>query len=131
MLFLSSILLLSPPTLTLALTLTLSTIIMSTTATQTRAQQELLHDYDIHLTTSVAPASTSFPHAPPSRDAPRPLAENPVGWTDDWRQTPPYRPVNRGLDRELRPWGTNPVEQGFIVHMFEGVLLQAVGFFFP
>lgn len=114
---------------------------MSTTATQ-----ELLHDYDIHLTTSVPSSSSSssppqssppislpnsiatiFPNSPPANDAPRPFAENPSDWTNDWRQTPPYRPINRGLNRELRPWGTSVAEQGFILHMFEGVLLQAVG----
>lgn len=78
----------------------------------------------ISLPNSIA---TIFPNSPPANDAPRPFAENPSDWTNDWRQTPPYRPINRGLNRELRPWGTSVAEQGFILHMFEGVLLQAVG----
>ncbi|KAK7409681.1 hypothetical protein QQX98_008124 [Neonectria punicea] len=94
---------------------------MSATAVET---QELLHDYDIHLTTS---RPENEPITPQSRDSPRVQVDNPPNWTNDYRQTPPYRPANRGLDLSQRPWGTSPIEQGFIVHMFEGVLLQATG----
>ncbi|KAH7152477.1 hypothetical protein B0J13DRAFT_673479 [Dactylonectria estremocensis] len=105
---------------------------MSATTTET---QELLHDYDIHLSSGTP--ETSSINTPSSvnsgsrfrspRDAPRVQVDNPPNWTNDYRQTPPYRPANRGLDISQRPWGTNPAEQFFIVHMFEGVCLQATG----
>ncbi|KAF7546179.1 hypothetical protein G7Z17_g8616 [Cylindrodendrum hubeiense] len=99
---------------------------MSATVTET---QELLHDYDIHLTTSSQEVNSiaSADRFSSPNDAPRVQVQNPPNWTNDYRQTPPYRPANRGLDISQRPWGTNPIEQGFIFHMFEGVLIQATG----
>ncbi|KAH7008054.1 hypothetical protein EDB80DRAFT_892535 [Ilyonectria destructans] len=97
---------------------------MSATATETR---ELLHDYDIHLTAGNPEVNSlsSTDRFRNSGDAPRVQVENPPNWRNDYRQTPPYRPANRGLDISQRPWGTNPIEQGFIIHMFEGVVIQA------
>ncbi len=52
--------------------------------------------------------------------------ENPPGWHDQRRQVPPYRPVNRRLDRAQRPAGVDTATSLFVGHLFAGVWLQAV-----
>jgi len=52
--------------------------------------------------------------------------ENPVDWPQNYRRVPPYRPINRNLDRGQRPDGTNPIERVFFFTMLHGVWLNAV-----
>ena len=105
---------------------------MSVTTTDnpitTTIQQDYLHDYNIRLTGgSDSVEATQQPPAPPNTDnRPSPRVENPAGWQDQHRDVPPYRPVNRNLDREQRPWGSNPVESAFVFHMLSGVAVNSV-----
>jgi hypothetical protein len=109
------------------LSTTANLLTMSSTATSTTLQQDHLRDYDIQLTgshsTTSGGTSTSTPEAPPQV-----VIENPPGWYDGHRQVPPYRPVNTHLDREQRPWGSNPVESAFVFHMLHGVWLRSVSY---
>ncbi|KAK4219447.1 hypothetical protein QBC37DRAFT_410068 [Rhypophila decipiens] len=43
----------------------------------------------------------------------------------EYRQVPPYRPINKFLDKNSRPWGSNPVETVFVFTMFQGVWLKS------
>jgi hypothetical protein len=94
---------------------------MSVTTTSNPTTTELhrvLNDYTIHLTgveteTAVNPRS-------------RPTVENPENWPEDYHNVPAYRPINRHLDYEDRPGGTNPIERLFIYTMLHGVWLNAV-----
>ncbi|CAM1508471.1 Fc.00g053190.m01.CDS01 [Cosmosporella sp. VM-42] len=94
---------------------------MSTTTTQTPTTQDFLHDYDIHLT-----GREDISHRNEPQDAPRPEVVNPPDWPDHYRQTPPYRPINRGIDQSQRPWGSDRVESGVVMAMFGGVWIQSV-----
>ncbi|KAK2000352.1 hypothetical protein LX36DRAFT_603247 [Colletotrichum falcatum] len=99
---------------------------MSATVTEnpvtSTIQRDYLHDYQIRLTGGVEEA-----FARPNDDAPTPAAENPPGWDDQHRQVPPYRPVNRHLDRGDRAWGSNGIEATFVYLMLNGCWLQEVG----
>jgi hypothetical protein len=104
---------------------------MTTTVTET--SQEHLRDYDIHLSSRSGSTGTSLPAGGRSLASP-PVVENPPNWYDQHRQVPPFRPVNRSLDRASRPYGSNPVESAFVFHMMHGVWLRGVcgfGFVFP
>lgn len=54
--------------------------------------------------------------------------DNPTWWPTDHRRVPNYRPINRNLDWDQRPGGTNVIEMIFIFTMLRGVQLNAVGF---
>jgi hypothetical protein len=93
---------------------------MSVTTTSNPTTTELhrvLNDYTIHLT-----GVETEPVNPRSE----PAVENPENWPDDYHNVPAYRPINRHLDYEERPGGTNPIERLFIVTMLHGVWLNAV-----
>lgn len=103
----------------------------------TTLHRDYLQDYNIRLTGSRttaaqqadADAQGQGQGAPSSAEnSPLPAAANPPGWYDEHRQVPPHRPINAHLSREERPWGTNPMERAFIVHMLGGVWLTAVSF---
>jgi len=95
---------------------------MSVTTTDnpiTLQLQHVLQDYEIRLTgegngAPVAPVRLAI------------QVENPPGWPQNYRRVPPYRPINRNLDWEQRPDGTNPIERAFIFTMLHGVWLNAV-----
>lgn len=107
---------------------------MSVTTTDnpitTSIQQDYLQDYNIRLTgSSDSVEATELHPAPPNTDnLPLHNVENPPDWDDQHRDVPPYRPVNRNLDREQRPWGSNPIESAFVFHMLHGVWLNSVRF---
>jgi hypothetical protein len=98
---------------------------MSVTTTDnpivTSVRKDYLEDYNIRLTGHQTPA-------PPSRENAPPPVSNPADWPDDFRQVPPYRPINTQLDREQRPLvGEGGVAGNiFVFHMFTGVWIQAV-----
>ena len=96
---------------------------MSVTTTANPATTQLsrtLADYDIKLTGAEAdgPPAALNPRSSPS--------DNPEGWPTNFRNVPPYRPINRNLDMEERPGGSNGVERIFIAVMLHGVWLNAV-----
>ncbi len=96
---------------------------MSATTTDnptTTQLQHVLQDYEIRLTgTDNAVSAAPTPGTAIS-------TENPVDWPQNYRRVPPYRPIDRHLDREQRPDGTNPLERAFIFTMLHGVWLNAV-----
>jgi len=83
--------------------------------------QNVLNDYKLHLTGYDDSNSTSEPHG--SSILP---TQNPPNWPTDRNRIPPYRPINRSLDPEERPRGSNAAEFVFINIMFTGVFLNAV-----
>lgn len=104
---------------------------MSATTTDnpitTTLQHDYLQDYNIRLTGGDQVRATELHPAQPNTDnRPSRTVENPPGWDDQHRDVPPYRPVNTNLDREQRPWGSNPVESAFVFHMLHGVWLNSV-----
>jgi len=104
---------------------------MSVTTTDnpvtTTLQHDYLQDYNIRLTGGDQVHATEQHSAPPNTDnRPPEIVENPPGWDDQHRDVPPYRPVNTNLDREQRPWGSNPIESAFVFHMLHGVWLNSV-----
>ncbi|KAK0613363.1 hypothetical protein B0T14DRAFT_526085 [Immersiella caudata] len=89
--------------------------------TTTTLQQEHLRDYTIRLTGGSEAATPE----PSPVEAPQPRVENPPGWETEYREVPPYRPVNRQLDHGTRPWGSNSVETVFVYNLFQGVWLKS------
>ncbi|KIW99956.1 uncharacterized protein Z518_10884 [Rhinocladiella mackenziei CBS 650.93] len=97
--------------------------ITTTTNPTSRAVLEVLTDYDLHH--SGDPQRSGPPeHPKPQARAPEPY-NNPHWWPNDHRRIPPYRPVNRNLDRSQRPAGVNRIERAFIFTMLRGVQLEA------
>jgi hypothetical protein len=68
--------------------------------------------------TEAVPGPMSDQHAPESMN-------NPLSWTADHRGVPPYRPVNRHLDRSTRS-AENNVLAVFITTMLGGCHILAV-----
>jgi len=106
---------------------------MSVTTTSNPLTQTLLHaltDYDLHHS-----GDPDNPQRPAdlntSPSATTLTQQNPAWWPSDHRRIPPHRPINRELDRELRPGGTNVVEQVFIFTMLRGVQVKAVSHTLP
>jgi len=98
---------------------------MSNRTTTTTLQQDHLRDYTIRLTGGGSDTTASEPS--PESAAPTPATiENPPNWETEYRDVPPYRPINRQLDRDSRPWGSNAVETPIIVAMMHGVWLKSV-----
>lgn len=91
------------------------------TALHRATQPAHLQDYEVRLTSGDAPAP-----APPNADNPRAPVANPPGWADQHRGVPPYRPINRNLDRSQRPLGGSPVGTAFVTTMFTGVSIMSV-----
>ncbi|KAK3685687.1 hypothetical protein B0T22DRAFT_226296 [Podospora appendiculata] len=115
-----------------------TTTTLEPAATRTEQQQihHHLHDYSIQLTGDEETAGTlQTQQRSPSPEVITtdnnstivgpPPSENPPGWTDNYRQVPPHRPINTQLDREQRPWGSNGVESAFVFTMFQGVRLKS------
>ena len=97
--------------------------VTTSTNTTTHSVLHVLADYDLHH--SGNPQNPSEPE-PPNRNT-APDVENPPNWDREHRRVPPYRPIDRNLDMELRPGGVNVVEAIFIATMLNGVRLTAVG----
>ena len=94
-----------------------------TSRIQTRTQQTVLKDYELHHSAVSAPiisiaSNTANTHSPSSM--------SPRAWDTTHRRVPPYRPTNRTRDQsEIRVY-KNGVEQAFIGVMFSGVFINAV-----
>jgi hypothetical protein len=99
---------------------------MSATTTSnpiTRSVLEALTDYDLHH--SGDPENPASAPAPNEREDVQHI-QNPEDWPIDHRDVPPFRPINRELDMNERPFGANPVENVIINIMFTGVFLSSV-----
>jgi hypothetical protein len=87
-------------------------------------------DYDIFTTHSQSPESSEQAIPDPHEDSGRLEAEqslmNPSSWPTDHRRVPPYRPINRNLDRSVRPAGHNLALFVFINTMLGGCHILAV-----
>ncbi|EPE34795.1 hypothetical protein GLAREA_10490 [Glarea lozoyensis ATCC 20868] len=81
---------------------------------------EALNDYTIHLT-----GHDATNHQMIEEDT---LASNQRNWPTDYHRVPPHRPINRDLDPEERPRGSNTAEFIFISIMFTGVFTSAHSF---
>jgi hypothetical protein len=90
---------------------------VTTTSNPTTELHRVLDDYTIHLTGV---------ETEPVNLRPEPAVENPENWPEDYHNVPAYRPINRRLDYEERPGGTNPIERLFIYTMLHGVWFNAV-----
>jgi hypothetical protein len=102
---------------------------MSTTSTAgttvtVQQLQGVLNDYTIHLTGDDDATRHEGLEGPNTNNVS--LHENPPTWPIDHYRVPNYRPVNRELDLEDRPKGSNPVEFAFLTIMFTGVYLNSV-----
>ncbi|RMD44988.1 hypothetical protein DV735_g75, partial [Chaetothyriales sp. CBS 134920] len=94
---------------------------LTTTTQQTTASRSTLHllaDYELHHSGDETTEEEPLPKTPA-------LTENPRWWPTDHRRIPPHRPINRDLDRSLRPAGRSPVEAWFIFTMLGGVNVMA------
>ena len=100
---------------------------MSVTTTQNPVSQTVLHlltDYELHH--SGETTADGGLEAPNARNAE--TSQNPEWWPTNYRRIPDHRPINRHLDKSLRPNGTNPIEMWFIFTMLGGVTLKSVSF---
>ncbi|KAK3899140.1 hypothetical protein C8A05DRAFT_18386 [Staphylotrichum tortipilum] len=95
---------------------------MSSTATTTTTQsvtsyplRAVLADYELHIS-EPRTASAASPGA-----SSQPRVQNPPGWSQDHRSVPPYRPINRDLDRDQIMVYQNNVERTFVTTMFFGI----------
>lgn len=101
---------------------------MSVTTTENPVSQTVLHlltDYELHHSGDATIAGAV--EEPNSRELP--TSENPEWWPTNYRRIPDHRPINRHLDKSLRPGGTDPVEVWFIFTMLAGVALKSVSLF--
>ncbi|KAI5460928.1 hypothetical protein BGZ63DRAFT_357692 [Mariannaea sp. PMI_226] len=98
---------------------------MSTTASTTRTQHDVLRDYNLYHSQSLSLATTS---PLPTSDVPLRIVGPPDTWNArslSHRRVPQYRPINRERDQgEVRVY-TSPVERAFISVMFAGVWTNA------
>ena len=102
---------------------------MSVTTTYNPASTELhrtLNDYQLHLTGVSQEHDLSAGRAPQTKRVIKDGASQPPNWPQNYRDVPPYRPINRHLDWAERPSGSNPIEVAFVTSMLHGVWLNAV-----
>jgi len=97
----------------------------TTTNTTTRSVtgyplRAVLADYELHKSEPRTDSVTS----PEASSQPR--VQNPPGWSRDHRSVPPYRPVNRDLDRDQIMVYRNNAERAFIHTMFFGIRVVTV-----
>ncbi|TVY52651.1 hypothetical protein LCER1_G005667 [Lachnellula cervina] len=97
----------------------------STTGTTITAQQlqGVLSDYTVRLTGDANATRHNGIESPNSVEAPQ--IENPPNWPRNHYRVPSHRPVNRNLDPEERPKGSNAAEFAFLTMMFTGVYLNS------
>lgn len=97
------------------------------TVTQNAVSQSVLHlltDYELHHS---GVDSTDAPVAPTNpMTRPAALSQNPDWWPTNYRSVPDRRPINRELDRSLRPGGRHFMETWFIFTMLSGVTVMSV-----
>jgi hypothetical protein len=102
---------------------------MSTTSTAgttltVQQLQGVLNDYTIRLTGEDSTTRHEGIESPNRVEVPS--IENPPNWPINHYRVPDYRPVNRDLDPEERPKGSNAGEFAFLSMMFTGVYLNSV-----
>jgi len=105
---------------------------MSTTSTAgttltVQQLQGVLNDYTIRLTGDDSSSRHDGIESPNRVEVPS--IENPPNWPRNHYRVPDYRPVNRDLDPEERPKGSNAAEFAFLTMMFTGVYLNSVSYF--
>ena len=85
-------------------------------------------DYDIFTTEANGHVETpnGIPESRSQEEETQTPVTNPPSWPTDHRRMPPYRPINRNLDRTTRPAGDNAVLFMFINTMLGGCGLLAV-----
>lgn len=95
--------------------------------------QSTLRDYDIQITGSTNAAdinpslnARSGGSASTSTSTSTSTSQNPASWPTDHHRIPNHRPINRDLNLDERPRGSNGIEQTFLLVMFTGVALNAV-----
>src|ERR1700733_6101392 len=88
--------------------------VMTTAKSTTTQSHRALNDYTIHLTGASEQPDPVNPR------------EEPTDWPHDYHNMPAYRAIDRNLNMEERPGGTNPIERAFIFIMLHGVWLNAV-----
>ena len=98
---------------------------MSVTTSTNTVSQSVLHllaDYELHHSEEfVEPGVIEGQNLQPE-----PRAQNPEWWPTDHHRIPDHRPINRNLDREVRPVGSFFVETCFILTMLGGCAINAV-----
>jgi hypothetical protein len=98
---------------------------MSSTTTTTRSQTSslsVLADYELHHSGNEPDVQSSVSREPPDVAS----SAQPANWPRDHRRVPPYRPINRNLNWDERPAGSNTGEFIFVQVMLHGVWLNAV-----
>jgi hypothetical protein len=85
-------------------------------------------DYDIFTTEANGHAETpdGIPESRSHEAEVKMPVTNPPSWPTGYRRIPPYRPINRNLDRTTRPSGDTVVLFIFINTMLSGCGLLAV-----
>ncbi|KAI9930235.1 hypothetical protein ASPWEDRAFT_23957 [Aspergillus wentii DTO 134E9] len=91
---------------------------MSTTTTTQTNTLSILADYELHHSGSDNVHESHEPAVPP-------VQSQPANWPSNHRRVPAYRPINRNLEFDERPAGSNPAEFVFIQTMLHGVWLNA------
>lgn len=97
---------------------------MSVTITDnpiTSTLHSTLQDYEIHVTGDTGDIDQTLNERGSSSSD-----QNPPYWPRDHHRVPNYRPINRNLNLDERPRGSNPIERAFIFAMFTGVAMNAV-----
>ncbi|KFY17057.1 hypothetical protein V492_00917 [Pseudogymnoascus sp. VKM F-4246] len=95
----------------------------ATTTAVTYILQSTLQDYEVHISgNDINEANIDASSNPSSATTP---VQNPPGWPRDQNRIPNYRPLNRNLNFEERPNGSNGIERAFLFAMFTGVALNA------
>lgn len=92
---------------------------VTTTTNPISTSVSILADYEIHHSEQRNPVPN--PHPAPE------FHYLPTSWSVEHRRVPEYRPINRHLDLNERPAGSNLVEGVFIAVMLHGVWINAVG----
>jgi hypothetical protein len=98
---------------------------MSVTTTENPVTQtlgRLLTDYDL-THSEQAPELDASPNV---RHSTQEQPSNPAWWPTHHNDIPVYRPIDRNLDTEQRPWGSSPAESVFVWTMLQGVGIVAV-----
>lgn len=102
---------------------------MSATTTYNPTGTELLRtlaDYQLHLTGASQEHDLAAVQKSQFKRVTTGGASQPPNWPRNYRDVPPYRPINRHLDWTERPSGSNPIEVAFVTSMLHGVWLNAV-----
>jgi hypothetical protein len=96
--------------------------VTTTASTTTQGVIRLLADYDLtHTGDDSGDIDSSLNERPEAT-----TRSNPSWWPTDHNGIPPYRPIDRNLDREQRPWAGPGAETVFAWTLLNGVGIVAV-----